>query len=209
MRAGLQFGWWKQERGPWLLLLLLLVGVLAPTAAVFWFMNEAVRAQSKAAQQNVLEAYRGQLRLLRNRLGEVWRARAAALDRAADFPNAMRESGAETVILLDEKGQPRYPAPPDALRPDPTFEREAWSSARQQETNSDQLTAAAQSWAGLAASTADPSLSAIAAQGQIRCLVRMGQKDAAIATSPAAVCRKPPISPDASSPPTSCSCRCN
>ena len=181
MGLGFKLGAWKQERGAWLLLLLLLVGVLAPTGAVFWFMNEAVRAQSKAAQQNVLEAYRGQLRLLRNRLGEIWRARAAALDQAADFPAALKASGAETVILLDDKGAPRYPAAPAPLRPDPTFERDAWAAARQREANFDHLAQAAQSWAGLAAASTDPSLAAIAAQGQIRCLVRMGQKAAAIA----------------------------
>ena len=50
--------------------LFLLLGVLLPTACVLWFMNEAARSQAESARQSVSEAYRGQLRMLRDRVGE-------------------------------------------------------------------------------------------------------------------------------------------
>src|SRR5712691_10312837 len=69
----------SHDRSTWLVLLFLLVGVAAPTACVLWFMNAAAASQAESARQSILEAYRGQLRLLRDRIDSYWEKRAAAL----------------------------------------------------------------------------------------------------------------------------------
>ena len=43
-------------------------------------MNDALTRESAASHQRVLEAYRGQLRLVRSRLDPIWRAHAASLN---------------------------------------------------------------------------------------------------------------------------------
>ena len=57
----------------WLIVLFLLVGVLVPTSSVVWFVNQSVQHETAAARQTVTEAYREQLRLIRDRevLGKV------------------------------------------------------------------------------------------------------------------------------------------
>ena len=62
-----------------LLVLLVLLTVL-PAMGMLWLMNRAVAMETAAGQQQVLEAYRGQLRLVRSRLDPLWRAHAAHLE---------------------------------------------------------------------------------------------------------------------------------
>src|SRR4029079_4486469 len=59
----------------WLFVLLALLTLL-PAGCVLWFMNDALARESAASHQRVLEAYRGQLRLVRSRLDPIWRAHA-------------------------------------------------------------------------------------------------------------------------------------
>jgi signal transduction histidine kinase len=173
-------GVWGQERGRWLLLLLLLVGVLAPTGAVFWFMREAVHSQSDAARQRVAEAYRGQLLLLRERVDEGWRSRADALQKASGFPDALKLSGADSVILLGAKGVPRYPSLPALAGSDPTLDRPEWTAAREYEHAGHNWAGAAGVWERLAQTEKTQTLAAIARQAQIRCLMKAGEKAAAL-----------------------------
>jgi signal transduction histidine kinase len=70
-------GW--LDGSTWVFVLLALL-TLVPAACVLWFMNEALARESDASRQRVLEAYRGQLRLVRARLDPLWRAHAASLD---------------------------------------------------------------------------------------------------------------------------------
>ena len=60
-------------RGGWPFAVLVVV-MLLPAAFALWFMNEAITTQASAARQRVLEAYRGQLRLVRSRIDANWRA---------------------------------------------------------------------------------------------------------------------------------------
>jgi hypothetical protein len=64
------------DRSAVLGLLFFVLGILLPTASVLWFMNEAMTAQLAAARQELTAAYRGQLRLIGDRIAERWRARA-------------------------------------------------------------------------------------------------------------------------------------
>jgi signal transduction histidine kinase len=112
------------DHGSWTVLVLLLLAVLAPTACVLWFMNEAINNQREAARQKLVEAYRGQLVLVRDRLDSWWEKRAEELDRQARsgpapvaFARMVREELADSVILLDENGAVAYPSAQPAPEP--------------------------------------------------------------------------------------------
>ena len=103
---------WR-EGSAWLFVLLALLTVL-PAACVLWFMNEALTRESAASHQRVLEAYRGQLRLVRARLDPIWRAQAASLNAEAGSPeqrfqHLITSERAEGVILLTPEGAVEYP----------------------------------------------------------------------------------------------------
>jgi len=170
----------NQDRSSYLLALFFLLGVLVPSGSVLWFMNDAATSQAEAARQRVTEAYRGQLRLLRGRVDEWWKSRSAALDHAARFDQALHAMNADAVILLDEHGSLVYPTPPLYAASDTTSERADWQQAEAREREK-KLDEAAALWEKLARSERDPNRAARAMQSWVRCLVRMGRKDAAIA----------------------------
>ena len=93
--------------------MLLILVVLVPAACLLWFMNEAVTAQSAAARQSVLDAYRGQLRLVRSRMDVHWRDYTGRLQRNGDpdqnFARLILDEAAEGVVLLDPDGGLVYP----------------------------------------------------------------------------------------------------
>jgi signal transduction histidine kinase len=83
------------RRGGWPFVVLVVV-MLLPAAFALWFMNEAITTQASAARQRVLEAYRGQLRLVRSRIDAHWRERAAG----ARWPGSLR-----TAIPPPDRGR--------------------------------------------------------------------------------------------------------
>ena len=99
-------------RGGWPFGVLILV-MLLPAAFVLWFMNEAITTQAASARQQVLEAYRGQLRLVRSRIDAHWRERASALDGSGTaerrFLELIEDGTAEGLIVLDANGLIDYP----------------------------------------------------------------------------------------------------
>jgi signal transduction histidine kinase len=108
-------GW--LDGSAWLFVLLALLTVV-PAACVLWFMNDALARESAASDQRVLEAYRGQLRLVRSRLDPIWRAHAASLNATAGARGARPEErfaeliageAAEGAILLSATGRVEYP----------------------------------------------------------------------------------------------------
>jgi signal transduction histidine kinase len=97
----------------WLFVLLALLTLL-PAGCVLWFMNDALARESAASHQRVLEAYRGQLRLVRSRLDPIWRAHAMSLNAEPGTPEQrfhrlITSERAEGVILLTEEGAVEYP----------------------------------------------------------------------------------------------------
>ena len=100
------------EGTTWLFVGLVLLTVV-PSACVLWFMNEAVTIESAAARQRVLEAYRGQLRLVRSRLDGVWRTQATQIDGSGEpaqrFAQLVAGGGADGAVLLDDEGHVAYP----------------------------------------------------------------------------------------------------
>jgi len=173
------------NRELWPVLLLLLLAVLIPTACLLWFMNEAMSNQRQAVAQKLAEADRSQVVSIRERLEGNWERSVAALDQQARessggalFARCIGAGLADSVVCFDEKKRLSYPAPPAAPMKDPALARAEWSLAVRVEESSPG--AAAEAYAAIARSAPDPFLRARALQAQGRCLVRTGNKEAAI-----------------------------
>src|SRR5215467_1943098 len=133
MAIGSQTG----DRGRWMTLLLLLIGVLAPTVSVLWFMNAAIGNQREASRRKLAEAYRGQLRLLRDGADAMWTKRGEDLARevreltaAAAFQRMIERGLADSAIVLDDTGRPAYPAQGRAMSADALSARPDWMAPR-------------------------------------------------------------------------------
>ena len=176
---------WHRFGSGWAIPLLLAAGVLLPTAGVLWFMNQAARSQEQAARQSVEEAYRGQLRLLRDRLDVAWQARMAALERAAgdgspaNFPSALEASGADTVLFLAQDGTIRFPVPLTRPNADDLATSSDWDRAEDSERHGDR-TAAAAAYEKIAVESKSADVAARAARAAIRCLVQAGRNEEAL-----------------------------
>ncbi len=103
-------GWF--DGGAWVFVLLALL-TCVPAACVLWFMNDALTRESDVSQRRVLEAYRGQLRLVRARLDPLWRAHASTLnaDGPAErqFEHLMAAHAADGIVFLNRDGAVTYP----------------------------------------------------------------------------------------------------
>jgi signal transduction histidine kinase len=186
-----QFGSASRDSSRWLVLLCLLVGVLAPTACVLWFMNDALTNQKELTGRRVEEAYQSDLaaqqKLFAERFRALWKDRVAALDRqAADLPAprvfeaAVRTGEVDSVIVLTREGTPAYPAPlspPAAESGEPSAD---WADARRLEASPATLEEAASAYARIAAAEREADLAARALQSQVRCLMRAGKNDGAL-----------------------------
>ena len=184
MRLGTKRGG-RPDRATWLLLLCLVFAVLAPTACVLWFMNQAARSQAESARRSMTEAYRAQLRLLRDRIDSYWKSRAAAIAEdsgagtAAEFARIVSSGLCDSLVLLDNHGVVTYPvAVPPAPTGDPRAENPDWRAAQALEPG--RPLEAASAWGRIVDSETDPSAAARAAQAQIRCLLRSGRAETAI-----------------------------
>ena len=186
MISRFQFGGAGNDRGFHVALGLLLLAVLVPTACLLYFINEAIDSQRNLAKQQLGDAYRGQLRLVSERIDSFWEQRAKELSQGTDpeapavfFEHCVRDGLADSVICLRPDGSPAYPAlaaPPTA---DPTLRDSKWAEARLLEDTGRQA-AAAEKYQGIADAERDPSAAARALQAAIRCLVTSGRKEEAI-----------------------------
>lgn len=96
--------------------------MLVPTGFLLWFMSDAVARQSAASRQTTLEAYRGQLRLLRARMESLWQPHAVRLElqsagageRAPStvdqrFARLVTEEHLDGAVLLEADGRVAFP----------------------------------------------------------------------------------------------------
>src|SRR5918994_2630333 len=92
---------------------LLVLLMLLPAGFVLWFMNEAITTQAAAARTSVLEAYRGQLRLVRSRVDTHWRAHAISLNGPDNperrFADLVTNQIVDGAVLLNPHGSVAYP----------------------------------------------------------------------------------------------------
>jgi len=96
------------------LLVLLVLLTVFPAMGMLWLMNRAAAIETTAGQQQVLEAYRGQLRLVRSRLDPLWRAHAAHLEEGdatpeERFTRLVTQEQADGVLMLGDNGTLLYP----------------------------------------------------------------------------------------------------
>ena len=165
---------------------ILLLAVLLPTAGLLYFINEAVTTQRDLSRRKLGDAYRGQLRLVGERVNSFWEQRARELDTRASaespaifFEHCVRDGLADSVICLNADGTPAYPSLAGVPGPDPALGQPRWIEARALE-NSGHLGEAARKYSAIVEAEKDPSLGARAAQATVRCLLAGGQKAAAV-----------------------------
>jgi signal transduction histidine kinase len=176
----------NHERTTWLVVLFLLVGVLVPASSVVWFINESVQRETEAAHQTLTAAYREQLRLIRGRIDAFWSDRArvlgeqARLGGAAAFQRIIASDLADSVVIVDDYGVPEYPAAP-LVTANEEVQRPDWQAAHALETTG-RWREAAESYAQLASNQPTPPLAARAIQAEVRCLLKAGNRRAAVAT---------------------------
>ncbi len=168
---------------------LLLLTVLVPSVCLLWFMNQAVQNERLAVRQKLLEAYRGHLTLLQQRLEEYLSQTATNLDGMAEtmapaalFAREVRSGAADAVLCFDGDGRITYPASVPIARavnemPDPVVAGQ-WSTAQNLESSAP--VAAAEVFGRIAAETTNSVLAARALQAQARLLAQAGQSDAAL-----------------------------
>jgi signal transduction histidine kinase len=92
---------------------LVVVAVLVPALCVLWLTQEVIATHSAAAGQQVLAAYRDQLRILRRRLDQEWQRRATELNGRTASTGIERLAatvGADALVLLDLAGPRPFPA---------------------------------------------------------------------------------------------------
>jgi signal transduction histidine kinase len=111
-------GKWWAGRESWPLLFIVLA-VLVPTGLLLWFMADAIERQSAASRQVAMEAYRGQLRLLRARTDAFWQPyaerlslNAAGIDSSTaeqNFARLVVQSDLDGAVVFDADGLVVYP----------------------------------------------------------------------------------------------------
>ena len=170
----------------WPLLTLLAVAVLLPSAGVLWFMARAVENERLAVRERLTQAYRAQLLGLQGRLEAHWHSVGQVLGQT-DANKPLRALGAlrydnggvaDSAIIRDANGQVVFPRLPQPCNADP--DSATWLTAQRIEEQRD-FSAAAAAWAGLAEGQADADLAGRALQAQVRCLLRAGLKEQALA----------------------------
>jgi signal transduction histidine kinase len=165
---------------------LLLLAVLIPTACLLYFINEAVATQRDLARRQLGDAYRGQLRLMAERVDSFWNQRAGELGEWTEgesaslfFEHCVRDGLADSVICLQADGRPAYPALAAVPKSDPTLGDAKWAEARLLEDGGNKA-AASVKYESIAAAEKDPSTAARAWQAAIRCLVTSGRTEDAL-----------------------------
>jgi signal transduction histidine kinase len=171
-----------RSSGSWLTLLLLFIA-LVPSICLLWFVNRAAQNEQLAVRQKLIDAYRVHLVLAQERLQTHWRQLALELDLRADstpapelFARAIRDISADALVCFDAAGSIRYPN--TLLLPLPEKPNTDWAEARNLETSEPAEAAAA--YALLAEQSSDANSAARALLAQARCLVRAGDKTAAL-----------------------------
>jgi signal transduction histidine kinase len=167
--------------------LLLLVTALAPSAGVVWMMRAALESEQLAVRQRLADAYRVQLEASKHGVEEFWETRLAELQKTGEelpppeaFKRGVMEGRVDSLIVRDETGKTLYP---DAATPSSLAapENPEWQQAERLEFANRNPAAAAEAYRVLAEQANDLQLRALAEQGRARCLLRLGETDAAIA----------------------------
>ena len=100
---------------------LLFVAVILPLGGMIWFMTAAVSNEQMAVRQRLTEVYESQLNAAAGKLEADIGQRREVLGKYSDFSPArrfnalVRESIADSILILDEHGQLEYPINPERI----------------------------------------------------------------------------------------------
>jgi len=177
----------------WPVLLSLLV-VLVPTVCVLWFMTEAVENRRLVVRRAIADA---DYTIARERLEIYWNDLASKLEESGPvgespsvaFRKCVLESLADSVVFYGDDGHLVYPIVPQTPAVSNAELEIDWVGIDRLEYEQRDLPAAADAYAQIAADHGDPkktdtfdaNLAARALTAQARCLVKAGQRKAAIA----------------------------
>src|SRR5437868_3871308 len=141
------------------LVLLFLLAVLVPSVCLLWFMNQVVHNERVAVRQKLMEAYRGQLGLIEERLETYLRQSADDLENQLEktggqalFLALVTNNQADAVICFDQSGALVYPRPSVVADTGSTWNDRALAAQLRDSQNAESLSpeTAAVSYANIA-----------------------------------------------------------
>ncbi len=171
---------------PRLLLLLLAVAVLLPSACLLWFMTEAVRNERLAVRQKLTNTYRANLTEAEKAIHEYWDAKKAITEMTADdamqntavFERLVLADLCDSVIILDDQGRSAYPA---LVRLADVSTDSTWQNAHSMEFHYSNPEGAIDTYKAIANSEVDNAyVQNRAMLGVARCMAKLGRTDEAI-----------------------------
>jgi signal transduction histidine kinase len=167
-------------------IILLFAAAIVPSLCLVWLMNNAIANERLAAREKLAQAYRVQLTLAQEALEKQSTETILQIAALADgpareaFARCVQSGLLDSIVLFDASGQVTYP---DAPKKFPVALGETgtqWPEANELEFLSKDFVRAAKRYEALANSS-NSHLAARALQAQVRCFLRAGQKDAALA----------------------------
>lgn len=166
-----QFPTLSARDGTLWLVLFLVAGVGAPSAVVIWFTNRAADHEAEAAQREIADARRGELRLRRDQVDKVWAERAEQLSEVRTSRVLAERRLADAALFFDEGGQLHPPQRIASIDSRPNLPE--WTVAERAES-AQNFTVAAETYRRIAQTYV--SFAPLAWQGMIRCALKGGDK---------------------------------
>ncbi len=171
----------------WLILIIVVIGVMAPTAGVLWFMSQAMQNERLAVRQRLTDAYQSQLQLAAARINDFWKSKILAISRAGThasgrlaFAEAVKSGVSDCVLFHDEQGRLVYPDLESVSAAKPAPVGSEWLRARRLEYESKEPQAAAGIYSQIAQKASDATEVSRAIESQARCVYKASHPQAAL-----------------------------
>ncbi len=170
----------------WFIIGLLTFAVTVPTLCLLWFMTQAVTNERLVVRQKLVEHYQSQLSIVEPDLKSFWNKKRELLSQPVNdltpgdrFVKLMEKGLSDSAIIFGPDGRLMYPiiAVASFSSLDTTAE---WKKALKLEFTDKNPQQAIDYYAEIAKQTNDTDDIARALLGQIRCLLKMDQKQAAL-----------------------------
>lgn len=178
---------------PWQILMILMLGLVIPTACVIWFMNEAVNNERLAVKQKVHALYRSQLTTIKQNTLDFWNERmlnikgAYSQGSARDtFYSFVEQGVVDSLLIYSNENSLLYPT----SIPNSTSMLHQTTEARQPklhlaetlEFQDKQIKRALSLYQEIEGTATNISIRAKSIMAQARCFSKLGDSDKAIAT---------------------------
>ena len=175
------------DQRTWLILIIVVIGVMAPTAGVLWFMSQAMQNERLAVRQRLTDAYQSQLQLAAARVNDFWKSKISAISRAGThtsgqlaFAEAVKSGASDCVLFHDKQGRLVYPDLETVSAAKPAPVGSEWLLARRLEFESKDPHAAAGIYSQIAQKASDATEISRAMESQARCTYKAGHPQAAL-----------------------------